>query len=299
MMLFASLGITIAAAFLWYSLVGGPPIFSNQINIARTTNSYFAVRQFMFFAPVAFWIALCYPSYVLKISFFSLCILSLQLSYFFSTGYRTFPVGFVLISIIILFARGFITKIDIRFTIMTAVLGYAVLSFGVYRNSLTLEFTDTRTSVAQAFQAFFNRPIALQDISDVFPFYEPHTGISLYERGFGFLIPGKNLGVGAWLKEQVLNASFVGGGYNPGLLGEFYIVGGYSALFLGIFLWGAMLTYFIRMSSNRAPVISVAGAILAFFTAISISPGFATSIVTVFFYMLFLFGKSWFCFPTE
>ena len=288
LMLFIGFAITVCSSLVWWALKGGIPIFKSNINIERTTNNYFAIRQLIFTAPASFWLALCFPRFFLinrRIMLFYFFVVSFCLL---STGYRSFPLGFFLVSLIIAYKMRYIPKINLKTISMLTIVLFFVLLFGVIRNQQTINVDDTRDSFAVAAQTFFNRPSGLQDMTNVFPRYFDHTGIGLYTRSFGFLLPGKQMGVGLWLKQEVLNADFVGGGYNPGILGELFIVGGYPAIFSGIFMWGVAISASLRLASSTNPFKVCSGAVLSFFIALSISPGFSTTIVNLTYYLVVL-----------
>lgn len=283
-----SLSVSLVSALVWYALKGDVPVFSEETNIVRTTNNYYPIRQLIFTSAPAFWVAICYPLYIRRYRVRMVVYFLITSFLLLSTGYRSFPLGFVLISLIIAYRRGYFGTVNLKMVLAVLSLGVVVLGYGSFRNQQTLESDDTRTNLAVTFQAFFNRPTALQDISEAFPNTEPFSGLMLYARSFGFLLPGRQQGVGSWLKEDILELNFVGGGYNPGILGEFYIIGGYPAVLSGIFLWGLLLAILVRRTSSLNPYRSVTSSMLLFFVALSISPGLSTSVVTVTYYYFIL-----------
>ena len=101
----------------------------------------------------------------------------------------------------------------------------------------------------------------------------------MYLMGFGFLMPGSQEGPGAWLKNDIFKAVFVGGGYNPGLLGEFYINFGPIGTTLGMLFYGMALGYFLNLGESQKNLSVALSSVWTFYLLIALSPGLGNSML--------------------
>lgn len=287
-----SMLFSIVCAVSWYVRIGSIPIFAKDVEYARIelARGTFLHRQL---------ITTFIPFYLVylaseikerasnpskKRSYFWLGVYFIIGSFLLiSQGYRTFMLSFWFISILTVngIYRNFISR-KALLALVSLVICF-VLVFGVYR-FYSSEFNSARDdSVAElVFANFYVRPIALEEVAEVFPGNYSYQYFETYIRGFNFLVPGAGKGVGVWLKEDILGKDFAGAGYNPGVVGEFYLSFGMTTLFALMVFYGWVIGAASRIKVFRDDKLNVVvSSSVSFYLILAMSPGISVSILPI------------------
>lgn len=284
---------SVMAAISWYLRIGVIPIFAQDVEHARIdlASGTFLHRQLITtFIPFYFCALIAYMSMRMegvgskRLQYWLIFYFLLGSFLLISQGYRTFMLSFWFIGLLIA------NKVYVNFlskksliAISVFVIGF-VFIFGLYRFYSANLNSDRSDSVAELlFANFFVRPIAVEEVADAFPANFPFQYFSTYIRGLNFLIPGEDKGLGVWLKEDVLGKEFAGAGYNPGVVGEFYLSFGPSAIFVMMFLYGWVIGAFAKFSLFKDNVLNIIlSSSVSFYFMLALSPGISVSILPIF-----------------
>jgi len=288
-MLFTLVVLSLMFSLLWFKKIGVVPIFAKDIDYARTelAKGTFVLRQLMTLAVPAFFLGIFFfiEERRKELIYFYFALVSFLLL---SQGYRTFMLSFWLICVLIL-ARIHPAAVNVKKLLITSIVVLVfVFAFGIYRyKSDVMNLSSDKTNLMVAAQLFLVRPMSLQMIGKVFPTQVPYQYLDFYIRGLGFLQPGTQTSPGMWLKNEVFSLDFGGGGFNPGLLGEFYLSFGIIGIMLGMFSYGlALAIIYNKYSRTSNPLLVVCSSILYLYLLIALSPGVATVIVSIVWYAL-------------
>ncbi len=293
MLLFLAMLGTLGFTTLWIWQIGEIPIFSSDIEYARTVKAEgtYHIRQLTTLAVPVYYMML---AVVLnrKRALLALILTGLLLIGCIALqGYRTFFVSIIAVSAMIAY-RVRKELFNVPFLVLSAVVMFlASVAYGYSRYLSGITTVKNMMNVYEyTAQNFFIRTTSLQRIVEYFPASEPYQYGYFYLRGFNFLIPGKQTGPGEWLKKEVFNLDFAGDGFNPGIIGEFYLNFGVLGIIFGMMFYGFIITASYGMfARGKSPGKLVFGACAYFYILLAMAPGLATTIVMLVWYGLLIF----------
>lgn len=174
------------------------------------------------------------------------------------------------------------SKVSFKWVLSGGVVVSFLIGLGAYRYSL-----DAGTGYAEALihTLFGEMNLASSTLGRLIAFFpEKIDYLGAYTLAMPLLsvLPGSQVVLTSYLKD-VLNLPLTGSGFTPTLVGGFFVTGGWSAVAVGMFLYGfALRSVFVDAIRNKSPGKILFYAYLVVYSLNSMKGGFLKDVEPIF-----------------